>query len=410
MRNDVGAQWRATALNSRTLASAFEIMASMDTAMFQCMQSAESKERRFVLARWLRPTRRWRWSLQVLVGMLAVLTCGMLGGIMETKRLRAITPSALSSTSFEYIRQQGRDAIEEGANTLSSLRDSVWISGGASHGDNVGVSEEDGTLAGDYQPIALVGIPMLDSPVTLFRRKLLRTLYKPFGIRVTFIIQDPIPKTLEEPDVIATNHNVSHTGLVDRLWFEHAHRVAPDSVQAVFKVKEDAMPCPGSIKSRIRFNEKFPFVYYGDYRNRGNCDALKQDAECPRTHCWWNNTFIGDCNYYMDHRFYGFSRATLGEIVQTPIFAQEPTRNTDGGVLSGLWVNQTDSRGLVHEAKVLAGSIPTSVQKKDFPYQYHVTVMIESLSSQHCVEELKHIVRHLEDIYRDTPWKNEPKN
>lgn len=250
------------------------------------------------------------------------------------------------------------------------------------------------------EPVVMIGVSMIDSPYSRFHRKLLRLILPPEIALLRFLVPRPTIETLQEPDVLAfdlgLNENVSQT----KAWLRYASASMPSSVRAVFKMEADVIYCASSLRNAVLRSHATPLVYYGTYQNEGMCTPIGLEG-CPPNHCLWNNTFVGDCWYYMNRDFFGFSTELLRQVLKTSLFQSNASLFRDEGLASGRWVNATSSRSLVKEVRYTCHKQTGVTEMGSSSYENHMMEYISGLSSQKCSVELKLLSQHLGSTVAD---------
>lgn len=255
-----------------------------------------------------------------------------------------------------------------------------------------------------FEPVVMIGILMMDTPRAAFQRKLLRRLLPPDFVSLRFAICQPTAETMLEPDVVSLDMKENINEGKTKLWFEYARQHMPPSVKAVFKMDTDVLFCLDSLLPVLQRFSRSKFAYYGTFMNHAAC-STSNFGGCPPKHCDFNNTFVGDCWYYMSGGFYGFSSSLLGEVVKTSLFRGEWHEAMHEDIMSAMWVNNTGIRSQVVEARFDYHHSKQLVNIDPPTYANHFEQYARLLSSLNCSREKRAVLEQHHDLYDSLPWE-----
>lgn len=255
------------------------------------------------------------------------------------------------------------------------------------------------------KPLVMIGVLMMDSPQATMQRNLLRIAFQTSRILLRFVICRPTTATLQEGDVVPIDMEENINEGKTRMWFAYAYKHKPKSVRAIFKLDTDVLFCPEKLLDTVQKTANTPFAFYGTFMNHLACSPTGF-VHCPPPHCNENNTFLGDCWYYMSGGFYGFSTELLNEVVRTPLFQQRWHESHHEDIMSARWVNTTSCRSKVREINFQYHHHKNLIHINPPTYGNHVVRYAEVLSSFGCKREAETVSKHLQALYGATPWKD----
>lgn len=247
-----------------------------------------------------------------------------------------------------------------------------------------------------HEPKVMLAVLMMDTPKAYFQRQVLRQVFPPDTFYLRFPICRPTAATLQEPDVVPCNMVENMNEGKTKRWFEYAAKYAPKSVETIFKMDTDVLFCPTDLQNTIQGAlSEHKYAFFGTFMNHAAC-STGRFPHCPPQHCDHNNTFVGDCWYYMSGGCYGVSRATLDEIIETPFFIEEYPDPHHEDVMTGRWVNNTKSREKVKEVRFHYFHSKSLIHVDPPTFENYVDVYRDVLRTHKCDRDLKRFEEGIE--------------